>query len=478
MEPQVQAPKAAPVRSARRVAEAPPAPAVSVTPSQVAPSAAEVAVVAKVRSRAPRKVQPRPAVAEVSPSATEPVIVPGSLPIALGPAVAGAEPPPIEAPLPLEIPPILLEDDATPVPAVSGPGDRFLLAPTAPVEAPVTVRTEGLPAAEGLPSSYGTRELFLIARDPEWLYAHWDFSDEQVQLYESFAAQGQLTLKVFRDHLGSEPSLRIPVSRGARSWFVHVGVGGAAYVVELGYWDRAGAWQTLAVSSSARTPLASPHEPAEARLATVPVNVPFAELLAQAGHANVESAPLLEGFFAPESSASRARTISIQFPESARQAGPSSLEARGLAQSHAADQAGALAASALVSPTSPSPQAPLSVGPAATQPGGVSSEQPSSAGGAAPRAFWFNVNAELIVYGATEPDARVSIAGRAVRLRPDGTFSLRFALPDGRFELPIVAIAAQDDDGRSAVLKLSRQTEHWGVVEAHPQDPALKPPGA
>jgi hypothetical protein len=108
----------------------------------------------------------------------------------------------------------------------------------------------------------------------------------------------------------------------------------------------------------------------------------------------------------------------------------------------------------------------------------VSSEQPSSAGGAAPRAFWFNVNAELIVYGATEPDARVSIAGRAVRLRPDGTFSLRFALPDGRFELPIVAIAAQDDDGRSAVLKLSRQTEHWGVVEAHPQDPALKPPGA
>jgi hypothetical protein len=48
--------------------------------------------------------------------------------------------------------------------------------------------------------------------------------------------------------------------------------------------------------------------------------------------------------------------------------------------------------------------------------------------------FWFNVNAELVVYGATEPDATVTIGGRMIKLRPDGSFSYRFALPDGAYE--------------------------------------------
>src|SRR5512136_804552 len=44
------------------------------------------------------------------------------------------------------------------------------------------------------------------------------------------------------------------------------------------------------------------------------------------------------------------------------------------------------------------------------------------------RGFWFRLGTELIVYGATEPDAKVTLQGRPVRLKPDGTFSVRFAL--------------------------------------------------
>ena len=47
------------------------------------------------------------------------------------------------------------------------------------------------------------------------------------------------------------------------------------------------------------------------------------------------------------------------------------------------------------------------------------------------KGFWFNVNAELIIYGATEPTARVTLGGHEIKLRPDGTFSYRFSLPDG-----------------------------------------------
>ena len=91
-----------------------------------------------------------------------------------------------------------------------------------------------------------------------------------------------------------------------------------------------------------------------------------------------------------------------------------------------------------------------------------------------PKGFWFNVNAELIVYGATERDATVSIGGRKIKLRPDGSFSYRFALPDGRYEMPVVAVSADGTDGRAAEMKFSRGTEYRGHVGAHPQDPALQ----
>jgi len=92
------------------------------------------------------------------------------------------------------------------------------------------------------------------------------------------------------------------------------------------------------------------------------------------------------------------------------------------------------------------------------------------------KGFWFKVNAELIIYGSTEPDARVSIGGRPIRLRPDGSFSYRFALPDGAYELPVVAISRDGDDGRAAELRFSRDTRYSGDVGMHPQDAALKPP--
>jgi hypothetical protein len=92
------------------------------------------------------------------------------------------------------------------------------------------------------------------------------------------------------------------------------------------------------------------------------------------------------------------------------------------------------------------------------------------------RRFWFNINAELIIYGATEPDATVRIGSRQIRLRPDGTFSYRFSLPDGLYELPVSATSADGVEARSADLQFHRSTRFAGDVAAHPQDPALAPP--
>ena len=89
--------------------------------------------------------------------------------------------------------------------------------------------------------------------------------------------------------------------------------------------------------------------------------------------------------------------------------------------------------------------------------------------------FWLNVNAELVIFGATEPGARVTIAARPVQLRSDGTFSLRFALPDGNYDLPITAYDSSGER-RQAEFKFSRETEYHGQVGTHPQEPGLQAP--
>ena len=68
---------------------------------------------------------------------------------------------------------------------------------------------------------------------------------------------------------------------------------------------------------------------------------------------------------------------------------------------------------------------------------GVSSFSSPMGGVEKRKGFWFNVNAELIIYGATEPDAKVTLAGHEIKLRPDGSFSYRFSLPDGKYDLPL-----------------------------------------
>jgi hypothetical protein len=94
-----------------------------------------------------------------------------------------------------------------------------------------------------------------------------------------------------------------------------------------------------------------------------------------------------------------------------------------------------------------------------------------------PGGFWFNVNAELVLYGATEPGASVTVGGRPVPLRPDGTFSCRCSLPDGEHEVTVSALS-EEGELRQATLKFSRMTDYRGEAGPAPQDPLPKPPGA
>lgn len=75
------------------------------------------------------------------------------------------------------------------------------------------------------------------------------------------------------------------------------------------------------------------------------------------------------------------------------------------------------------------------------------------------RKFWLVVNTELIVYGATEPDAKVDVQGKEIKLRPDGTFSLRFALPDGKQVIPVHAVSSDGIDERTITPIVNKETK-------------------
>jgi hypothetical protein len=68
------------------------------------------------------------------------------------------------------------------------------------------------------------------------------------------------------------------------------------------------------------------------------------------------------------------------------------------------------------------------------------------------------VRTELVVSGATDPRASVTIQGRPVAVRSDGSFSLRFELPDGE---QVIAVRAVSQDGtlsREIVPVVRRET--------------------
>jgi len=60
------------------------------------------------------------------------------------------------------------------------------------------------------------------------------------------------------------------------------------------------------------------------------------------------------------------------------------------------------------------------------------------------RQFFFEIWTELLVYGRTEPDAHVWHGTKPVKLREDGTFTLRFALPEAT-TIPLDFLAQSND---------------------------------
>jgi hypothetical protein len=321
-----------------------------------------------------------------------------------------------------------------------------------------------------LPESYGTGRLFLVARDPHWLFAYWDLSGQQMADYRAQSSDGRLLLRVFeKGH--ADPIHEFTLHHDARNWYIPVNKAATTYGAELGFWRHDGHFHIIGRARETTTPPDSVSPDTAAKFATIPIDIPFRQMLElirghiRDGERLAEALHRLqrEGFqfpfkvgidFGPWSAEQAAQLEKLLGGDILRRTQIGSMEITEWLRRRLQEETSSGMFSAF-------------------SPGGASWSLP-----APQRGFWFAVNAELIIYGATEPNAKVTVDGRPVKLRNDGTFSFHYTFPDGQYRLPVVAISAKGDEQRSAELQFERKTTTAGNVGKVKEPGHLKSPAA
>jgi hypothetical protein len=279
-----------------------------------------------------------------------------------------------------------------------------------------------------------------LPRDPQWAYVFWEISE--ADRGDALAAgASQLCLRV-ADVTGLAGGSAHPhtlqevvVDSHATEWYLPVPLSDRDYRVELGYRKGSGGgWISLAFSSVARVPALHPSEQildqfVPFSLDTAPATLPTPMEPADAG--------LHERLY--QTATARWRRLG-----------------RGSEAFHELEQAG-LDTSEL----NASGAGIWASGRNESGIGGVASRQ---------RSFWLVADAELIVYGATDPAARLTIGGEDVPLSADGTFRVQVPFRDGQQLYPIEAVAADGEQKRNITLEFNRSTPE---DNSNPADKAI-----
>jgi hypothetical protein len=335
-----------------------------------------------------------------------------------------------------------------------------------------------------LPDTYHRDSLFLTARDPRWLFSYWDMDWERVPASQMRDGRRAYFLRVLRN--SGEVETLVEINPGARNWYIPVREGGTTYVAELGYFNRGSLWECVVRSGEASTPADVLAPEGQESFATVPQSLTF-ERLQELVEAHMQEGETLlqaiariagEGRIqlhrgsAPSWTDEQKRLLAMLLGESLiNVVGLGSEEIDRLLRKalheklHSEVSSGLSAGlGALFAPSISSSSSPL---------GASWSAQPFSV--PPERGFFMHLNAEVIFYGGTQPDAEVTVNGERVALQPDGSFRFHCTLPDGDFEIPVVAVAADGSEERSAVLSFRRQTRRIGSVGATAQPKHLEP---
>lgn len=312
-----------------------------------------------------------------------------------------------------------------------------------------------------LPAGYGESRIVLMPRDPQWAYTYWDVPNEHKEHLRRQGGQ-QLALRLY-DVTDINLATQAPHSvqeylcdELAREWYLPIPVSDRDYVIDIGYRCFDGNWLVLSRSAPVRIPPVYPSDWVEDVFVTVDweenlqgktvyqlVPPSKRQMLGQVN-------PIHQEIFEMAHTAESQRAAGSIFGSMQHVAGSvmSSWSLQESVSSYIFPSGVGMWAVPTVSGLNMS-----GVGMNMSGVGFSASAPPIR-----PRQFWLVADAELIVYGATEPDATVTIGGRPIKLNPDGTFRFQMSFQDGIIDYPILAVAADGVQTRSIHMNFERQT--------------------
>jgi hypothetical protein len=255
----------------------------------------------------------------------------------------------------------------------------------------------------------GRDRLVLMVRDPYWLHVTWEVSRQSVERARAAMAEhwhtAQPTLRVMEVETGTttssaERAMRdISIHGGVKNWYIDVKDPPKSYRVDLGYRAGNGKFFVIGRSNVVSTPRPGSSDAIDENWTDIAEN--YEKVYAQSG-GNPEG----EGC---------SGELQELFEERLRRPMGAPLVTRY----------------------------------------GVGAERMLGR----VREFQFDVDAEMIIYGTTHPDAHVQMSGEPVKVREDGSFTVRMSMPDRRQVIPIVAASSDGIEQRTIVLAIERNTK-------------------
>jgi len=289
------------------------------------------------------------------------------------------------------------------------------------------IKVEERLSNESVVTNSQTRVVFL-PRDPEWAYVFWEISDVDRSNAQNEGANRVCLRLADVTHSNSGEAnpgtlQEVVVDSHSTEWYLPIPLGGRDYKVELGY--RIGhKWMSLAHSSSAKVPSLHPSDQILDQFVPFSLESPA-----------TTSEPHEESFSSdqPDSGLHERLYQSATTKFRTRRVGSEEFQERTPGDLGSNNESGSgLWASGI-------------------NESGVGATNQE-------RSFWLVADAELIVYGATDPSAKLFIEDEEVPLANDGTFRLQVPFRDGIQNYSIKAIDKDGVDSRNITMKFERVT--------------------
>jgi len=262
---------------------------------------------------------------------------------------------------------------------------------------------------QDLPYQYDQDKIILQVRDPWWVHAYWEIRQATLERLKGELGDGFYRAKrmlrvydvsqIIFNGSNAHRFFDIQINEEANNWYIETAGAGRSWCVDLGLLLPDGRFITVIRSNTITTPIEGPSWITDEEW-MIPDDM-FARLYGM-GFGLGQSSPVGKAW--------QERVKRVLF-------------------------SGALASPGIASMASPVKKIPRQ------------------------RQFWLWVDCELIVYGATEPDAKVTVQGKPINLRQDGTFTLRFALADSKQVIPVKAVSSDKVEERTITPIVTRETK-------------------